>query len=128
MPTQTTAQTKAKTKTKAQLETERRDREARAEHNKGKRRELKALIRETTQGEWLAVCRGLSLTREQVQGDEDLLLLAMAWVRDKRKHGSASWDVLLELTDRGVLEFHGFQLAPIDDDDDDAEPEPDNEG
>lgn len=113
----TTDTTKPARKTKAQLATERREREARAEHNKGKRRELRALIRSTTQGEWIAVCRGLSMTRETITNDEDLLLLAMAWVRDKRKHGSASWDVLLELTDRGVLEFHGFELGPVDDDD-----------
>jgi hypothetical protein len=107
------------TKTKAQLAAEEaeRARKARTENNDRARHDLKFLIRSITQGEWLSICRQLDLTRDQIGEDENLMLLAAAWVKEKRKHGTASFDVLLELTDRGLLEFHGYQLAPEDEDD-----------
>lgn len=115
MPT-TTITTKPKPKTKAQLAEEQRAREARLEHNRKARRELLKLIRSITQGDWLAICRALDLSRETISDDENLMLLAAAYVKEKREKGAASWDVLLELTDADLLTFHGYQLAPADDD------------
>lgn len=113
---------KPKPKTKAQVAEEARAREARVENNRKARAELLKLLRTITQGEWLTICRALDLTRDQIGDDENLTLLAAAWVKDKRKHGSSSFEVLLELTDRGLLEFHGYQLPPVEDDEDDGAP------
>lgn len=113
MPTPTKTKTKP---TKAQLAEAERARAARIEHNNKARRELLKLLRTITQGDWLAICRALDLTRDQISDDENLTLLAAAWVKDKRKHGASSWDVLLEMTDADLLEFHGYQLEPRDDD------------
>lgn len=112
-----TAAAKPATKTKAQLEADRRERAARDEHNAKARHKLKFLIRSITQGEWLSICRQLDMSRAAIAGDDNLTLLAAAWVAEKRKHGTSSFDVLLELTDDGLADFHGFQLPPRDDDD-----------
>lgn len=111
MPTTTTAKSSARTTE------EDRDKARRDEQNRKARAELTKLLRSTTQGEWLTVCRYLDLSRDQIADDDNLTLLAMAYVADKRKHGASSFDVLLELTDRGLLEFHGFAPAPLKDED-----------
>lgn len=112
--TPSTPKTKAPRQTKAQLEAEeRRQAKARNETNERARLELRKLLRTVTQGDWLKICRALDLTREQIADDENLTLLAAAWVKDTRANGASDWDVLLELTDRQLLEFHGYALAPL---------------
>lgn len=102
------------------------DEKRREAHNAQARKGIRVLIRSVTQGEWLTVCRGLDMTRTQINDDQDLLLLAAGYVREKREHGAASWDVLLGMTDRELLALHGFDVAPeTDDETDDEDPETD---
>lgn len=69
---------------------------------------LQKLADETTQREWLLITRALDRSRQQIGGDIGLTMLAMLWVREKREHGGASWDKLLDLTDRQLEDALGF--------------------
>jgi hypothetical protein len=69
---------------------------------------LQRLADETTQREWLLITRALDRSRQQIGGDIGLTMLAMLWVREKREHGGASWDKLLDLTDRQLEDALGF--------------------
>lgn len=70
--------------------------------------DLEALEETVTQREWLLITIRLDRTREQIANDGSLRLLALAWVKGKREHGGANWDALLEMTDRDLVERHGF--------------------
>lgn len=74
---------------------------------------LEQLQADVTQREWLQITRALDRTRQEVITDGALRLLALAWVKEKRDHGGADWNRLLDLTDEALLELHGF---PTDDD------------
>jgi hypothetical protein len=69
---------------------------------------LNELARTTTQREWLLITTALDRNRQQIGADDGLTLLAMAWVKEKREHGGASWDRLLDLTDQQLADLHGF--------------------
>ncbi len=69
--------------------------------------ELEATV---TQREWLLVCNKLDRNREQIHKDGSLRLLALAFVRQKREHGGANWDRLLDCTDAELLELHGYAI------------------
>lgn len=88
--------------------------------------DLDAFEATLTQREWLLVCRQLDASREQISGDGSLRLLALGWLREKREHGGASWDRLLDMTDRELLDLHGFptlgQTADDDAEQGDGEP------
>jgi hypothetical protein len=56
--------------------------------------QLDALAETVTQRDWLIITRTLDRTRQQV--------------KEKRDHGGASWDRLLDLTDRQLERLHGF--------------------
>lgn len=107
----TTDTTATKKPTKAQLE---RDAKARNENNREANNKLRFFIRTMTQGEWLAICRALDLSRDSIADDENLVLLAAAWAKDKRDRGAGNMGELLELTDRQLGERHGFQYPPED--------------
>lgn len=66
------------------------------------------LASDTTQREWLTVTTALARTRQEIGADNGLTLLAMAWVREKRAHGGASWDRLLDMTDDQLAQLHGY--------------------
>lgn len=87
--------------------TEKEKTEAAAERIASELAELEATV---TQREWLLVCNQLDRNRAQIAADGGLRLLALAWVRQKREHGGASWERLLDLTDTELLELHGFQI------------------
>lgn len=70
--------------------------------------DLEALEETVTQREWLLITIRLDRTREQIAQDGSLRLLALAWVREKRDHGGADWDTLLNMTDRDLVKAHGF--------------------
>lgn len=76
--------------------------------------DLEALEETVTQREWLLITLRLDRTRQQIAEDGSLRLLALAWVKDKRDHGGASWDTLLEMTDRDLVEAHGFPTEEPD--------------
>lgn len=80
---------------------------------------LRLFGRTMTQGDWLTITRLLDMSREDIGEDQNLVLLAFAYVKEKRAHGEASIDILLELTDRQLLAAHGFAHDPDDDDEDD---------
>lgn len=61
-----------------------------------------------TQREWLLITTRLDRSREQIAKDGALRLLALGWVREKREHGGASWDRLLEMTDDELLALADF--------------------
>ena len=69
---------------------------------------LQAIAASVTQREWLIITRTLDRNRQQIGSDTGLTLLAMGWVKEKREHGGASWDRLLDLTDEQLEELHGF--------------------
>lgn len=69
---------------------------------------LTALEETVTQREWLLVTAALDRTRDQIAQDGSLRMLALAWVREKHDHGGASWDALLDMTDRDLVRLHGF--------------------
>jgi hypothetical protein len=69
---------------------------------------LEALEESVVQREWLLITLRLDRTREQIAADGSLRLLALAWVREKRDHGGADWDRLLEMTDKELVDLHGF--------------------
>jgi hypothetical protein len=69
---------------------------------------LNKLAGETTQREWLLITTALDRTRQQIGADNGLTMLAMAWVHEKRAHGGASWDRLLDMTDDQLAELHGY--------------------
>lgn len=69
---------------------------------------LNKLAEDTTQREWLLITTALDRTRQQIGEDNGLTLLAMAWVKEKREHGGASWDRLLDLTDNQLAQLHGY--------------------
>lgn len=70
--------------------------------------ELEALERSVTQREWLLIRQRLNASREEIAKEGGLRLLALAWIREKRDHGGASWDRLLEMTDEELVALHGF--------------------
>lgn len=84
------------------------DREKWDEQNAAAREQLEQLAAETTQREWLGITRALDCTRAQIGGDPGLTMLAMGWVKEKRAHGGASWDRLLDMTDAQLEALHGF--------------------
>lgn len=69
---------------------------------------LNALAASVNQREWLLVTTALDRTRAQIGEDQGLTLLALAWVKEKREHGGASWDRLLDLTDAQLEALHGY--------------------
>ena len=76
--------------------------------------QMQAFSATVTQREWLLVCGALNVTREQLQASGALTILALAWVREKREHGGASWDRLLEMTDDQLLAVHGIVVTDED--------------
>jgi uncharacterized protein (DUF2235 family) len=66
------------------------------------------LAESVTQREWLIITRKLDQTRPQIGGDSGLTMLALAWVKEKRAHGGADFDRLLDMTDAQLSELHGF--------------------
>lgn len=74
-----------------------------------------ALEATVTQREWLLITIRLDRTREQIAADGGLRLLALAWVREKRDHGGADWDTLLDMTDDQLVERHGFPTEEPED-------------
>lgn len=119
MTTDTTPTTRTRKPTKAQqAKTEQaaqaRAAQARAEQNAKARHGLRFLIRSITQGEWLAICRGLDMTRAGIADDDSLTMLAAAYVKDKRENGVSSWEVLLEMTDLDLMRFHGFDVGALE--------------
>lgn len=100
--------------TEEELAEAKRRREA---HNVETNNRLKFFGRTVNQGEWLRICRLLDYSREQISEDQNLTLLALAWVKDKRERGGGDVDVLdhlLTFTDEQLLEFHGFEVDPAD--------------
>lgn len=78
------------------------------QQNKDANDELNKLAASVTQRDWLLITQTLDRTRQQIGSDTGLTLLAMAWVKEKRAHGGASWDRLLDLTDAQLEALHGF--------------------
>lgn len=72
------------------------------------RQELDRLADSTTQREWLLITTRLDRTRQQIGADSGLTMLALAWVKEKRAHGGASWDKLLDMTDDQLSTLHDF--------------------
>lgn len=70
--------------------------------------QLQRIADETTQREWLQITKALDVTRHEITADSGLTCLAMLWVREKHAHGGASWDRLLDLTDRQLEAELGF--------------------
>lgn len=93
------------------------------------RLELDVFEASVTQREWLLMCRRLECDRSAIRTDGSLRLLALGWLREKREHGGASWDALLDMTDRQLLDVHGWphqpevpaELEALDDDGDAGE-------
>lgn len=69
---------------------------------------LNELASTVTQREWLLITRALDRTRAEIGSDTGLTLLALGWVKEKREHGGASWDKLLDLTDAQLEALHGY--------------------
>lgn len=69
---------------------------------------LSELAESCTQRDWLNITHKLDRSRPQIGADSGLTMLALAWVKEKREHGGASWDRLLDLTDQQLNELHGF--------------------
>jgi hypothetical protein len=69
---------------------------------------LNALAGSVTQREWLLITKALDRSRQEIGSDNGLTLLAMAWVKEKREHGGASWDRLLDFTDAQLETLHGY--------------------
>lgn len=94
------------------------------------REEVDAFEETITQREWLLVCNKLERTRSELQRDGSLRLLALGWVKEKREHGGASWDRLLEMTDRELLTLHGYPQPDGEEPDDDEalQPQPEGDG
>lgn len=67
-----------------------------------------------TQREWLQITGKIDRGRKEILSDENLKLLALAWIHAKREHGGAQWEPLLDLTDTGLLEFLGISSDVID--------------
>lgn len=76
---------------------------------------LTRLISTVTQREWLTITTALDRTRQQIGADTGLTLLAGAWVHEKREHGGASWDRLLDMTDDQLATLLGFPEGDGDD-------------
>lgn len=72
------------------------------------REELSRITAETTQREWLQITTRLGRTRQQIGEDSGLTMLALGWVKEKRAHGGASWDRLLDMTDVELEALHGL--------------------
>lgn len=70
--------------------------------------DLADLERTVTQREWLLIRQRLNASREEIANEGGLRLLALGWIREKREHGGASWDRLLEMTDEELVRLHGF--------------------
>ena len=66
------------------------------------------LAETVTQREWLQITTRLDRSRQQIGADSGLTLLALAWVKEKRAHGGASWDRLLDMTDEQLATLHGY--------------------
>lgn len=111
-PAKKTAETpearRARLEEKAQRELEARQAQS--------REELEELEAAVTQREWLLICRRLEVTRNQIDSDYGLRLLALAWVNEKRKHGGAEWDKLLNATDDELMALLGYAPdgSPLD--------------
>jgi hypothetical protein len=86
------------------------------DHNDDAQNVLTRLTKSITQGEWLAFSRKIDIPRREIEADQNLILLAMAYFGDKRTHGTSSLDVLLDFTDEDLLAFHGFVADDTDDD------------
>jgi hypothetical protein len=76
--------------------------------------DLANLERSVTQREWLLIRQRLNASREEIAKEGGLRLLALAWIREKREHGGASWDRLLEMTDEDLVRLHGFPVGEDD--------------
>lgn len=92
---------------------------------------LADLERTVTQREWLLIRQRLNASREEIAKEGGLRLLALAWIREKREHGGASWDRLLEMTDEDLVALHGFPTEEpeggVPDADDQDTPEADQD-
>jgi hypothetical protein len=78
------------------------------QQNEAANENLTKLVSEVTQREWLIITTALDRTRQQIGADTGLTLLAGAWISEKRKHGGASWDRLLDMTDDQLATLLGF--------------------
>lgn len=91
-----------------QMDLERKAQEAFQARVEEATEDLEALERTVTQREWLLIRQRLNASREEIAKEGGLRLLALAWIREKRDHGGASWDRLLEMTDEELVALHGF--------------------
>lgn len=82
------------------------------QQNEQARHRLDELAATVTQRDWLLICKALDKSRAEIGADTGLTLLALGWVLEKRAHGGASWDRLLDMTDAELEDLHGF--APGD--------------
>lgn len=76
--------------------------------------ELQELEESIVQREWLLVTRALDHSRADIMADGSLKLLALGWIKEKRAHGGADWDKLLDMTDKELLELHGISVEDQD--------------
>lgn len=81
---------------------------------------LDQLAQTVTQREWLLITRTLDRTRQEIGRDSGLTMLALAWAKQKREHGGASWEKLLDLTDAQLEALHGFPAGSREDAEADA--------
>ena len=80
------------------------------EHNDRAQKDLDKLTRSITQGEWLHFSRAIDIPRPNIESNNDLTLLAMAYFKDKREHGRSSLDLLLDFNDEELMTFLNFAV------------------
>lgn len=66
-----------------------------------------------TQREWLLITRALDRTRDEINEDGGLQMLAVAWAKEKHERGGASWDKYLDMTDDELLKALGVDVEAI---------------
>ncbi len=97
--------------------------EQRQEKQRENADKLQRLIDSITQREWLIASARLDKTRKEMDKDFSLMLLVAAWVQEKRSHGGAEWDRLLDCTDAEIL-----ALLDLDDPEAEKKQQSDDEG
>lgn len=110
-PAKKTAAKKAETPQARQARLEAKAEREAEERDERIRQYLAELEATVTQREWLLICRRLEVTRQKIDEDYGVRVLALAWIRQKRDHGGAEWDKLLDMTDEQLADV----LIPDDD-------------
>jgi hypothetical protein len=84
--------------------------------NEAANESLTQLVKGITNRRWLAIRVALGMTIAEIQGEQELLLIAAANEHHRALHGNDSWEKFLDMTETETMAFLGFDVNDTSED------------